>query len=185
MGVLILSGRFVGVITLLVLCLSGCRSAAPGPPPADTLCAIEATIGELYRSFNFERGGEADWKLLRSLVVDGAVFVGPVGEGESPHAVGVEGFIDGFRAWILQTPQRDSGFHERPVHIRADVFGKVAHAYVVFEGFAPGDGRTKTRGLDSIQLVFDGEGWRVVSFMTQFANAESPVPARFEGGRDS
>ena len=53
-----------------------------------------------------------------------------------------------------------------------------------FEGFVPGDGRTKTRGLDSIQLVLDGERWRVVSLMTQYAGAESPVPARFEGGRE-
>ena len=94
-------------------------------------------------------------------------------------------FSSGFRAWILTSPQRENGFHERSVHVRADVFGKVAHAYVVFEGFAPGDGRTKTRGLDSIQLVLDGEQWRVVSFMTQFADAENVVPPRFEGERAS
>jgi len=177
-----LSGRPIGVLALLALCLSGCRATPPGPPPADALRAIEATVGELYRSFNFDPGGEADWELLRSLVIDGAVFVGPVGKGDSPRAVETDEFIDGFRAWILKTPQRESGFHERPVHLRADVFGKVAHAYVVFEGFVPGDDRTRTRGLDSIQLVLDGERWRVVSFMTQFAGPESPVPARFEGG---
>ena len=181
---MILSGRSFGVLALLALWLSACRAAPPGPPPADELRAIEATIGELYRSFNFDAGGEADWELLRSLLIDGAVFVAPVGEDESPRAIGADEFIDGFRAWILTSPQRESGFHERSVHVRADVFGKVAHAYVVFEGFVPGDGRTKTRGLDSIQLVLDGERWRVVSFMTQYAGAQSPVPARFEDGRE-
>ena len=180
-----LSGRSVLVLALLALWLSGCHAAPPGPPPADQVRAIEETIGELYRSFNFDAGGEADWELLRSLLINGAVFVGPVGADESPRAVGTDEFIDGFRAWILTSPQRENGFHERSVHVRADVFGKVAHAYVVFEGFAPGDGRTKTRGLDSIQLVLDGEKWRVVSFMTQFADAENLVPPRFEGERAS
>ena len=179
-----MSGRPVGVLALLAIGLSGCQAASPSPPPADALCAIEATISEFYRSFNFDPGGEADWESLRSLLVDGAVFVASVGEEQSPRAVGTDEFIDDFRAWILQTPQRENGFHERLVNARIDAFGKVAHAYVVFEGFVPGDGGTRTRGLDSIQLVLDGERWRVVSFMTQFASAESPVPVRFEAGRE-
>ena len=177
-------GRSIGGLVLIALWLLGCQAAPPNPPPADQVRAIEETIGELYRSFNFDAGGEADWELLRSLTIEGAVFVAPVGEDQSPRAIGTDEFIDGFRAWILTTPQRKNGFHERLVHVRIDVFGKVAHAYVVFEGFVPGDGRTKTRGLDSIQLVLDGVRWRVVSFMTQYAGAESPVPARFEGGRE-
>jgi hypothetical protein len=177
-------GRSVGGVVLIALWLSGCQEARPSPAPADQVRAIEETIGELYHSFNFDAGGEAEWELLRSLLIDGAAFVVPVGEDQSPRAIRTDEFIDGFRAWILATPERENGFHERVVHVRIDVFGKVAHAFVVFEGFVPGDSKTKTRGLDSIQLVLDGERWRVVSFMTQYASAESPIPERFEGGRE-
>lgn len=67
---------------------------------------------------------------------------------------------------------------------RIDLFGVIAHAWVAFEGHAPGESAARTRGLDSIQLVLDRDRWRVASFTTQYETAGRKLPRRFlaEGG---
>ena len=171
----------VAVLITLGAGLPGCRTTkvAPGPP-ADELTRIERTLDTLYRSFCFDAGDEADWSTMRSLFLDGASFVAPVRAGRRPQAVQGDEFIEEFQDWIASSNEGETGLHERIEHLRIDVFGSVAHAYVLFEGFVPGEAQTKTRGIDSIQLVHDGERWRVASFTTQYASEDRPVPARFE-----
>ncbi len=163
---------------LLALVLVGCRAApAGGPPPAETR-AIQETLDALYVAFCFDAGGEADWDAMRALFAEGAAFVAPFGEDETPRAVGEERFVEDFREFIRGSPLRETGFHERITHARVDVFGGVAHAYVVFEGFVPGEPASR-RGLDSIQLVRAGERWLVASFTTQYEGEGNALPERF------
>jgi hypothetical protein len=169
--------RTATVIGLLAS-LAACR-AAPVEPPADEVLAIGHMLDELYESFCFDAGGEADWERMRSLFAEGAAFVGPIGDEQTPRAVRSEVFLSDFRTWILETDVGRTGLHERIVHARIDLFGKVAHAYVTFEGFVPPDSAAERRGVDSIQLVKDGERWLVASFTTQYAKDGAPLPARF------
>jgi hypothetical protein len=71
------------------------------------------------------------------------------------------------------------GFSERIVATRVDAFGHIGHAYVTFEGYVPGDTTTRTRGVDSIQLILTGDDWKVASFTTQFENDSLPLPPSF------
>lgn len=116
---------------------------------------------------------------MRGLFADGAVFVAPIGDGKKPRAVGVEEFLSDFQAYVASDAVRDTGLHERILRARIDVYGRIAHAFVVFEGFRPGEDAAQSRGLDSIQLVLDGERWLVVSFTTQYESPQRPLPARF------
>ena len=72
-----------------------------------------------------------------------------------------------------------TGLHERILRIRADVYGSIAHAYVSFEGYVPGEEQARTRGLDSLQFVRDGPRWLLISFTTQYERLRLPMPARF------
>jgi hypothetical protein len=166
---------------VLVLALSGmtsCRAAGPTTAPAAETRAIELTLDALYDAFCFDAHEEPDWTALRRLVAEGAAFVAPIAEGTPPVAVDTDEFLADFREFIQSSALRETGFHERITHSRIDVFGTVAHAYVVFEGFVPG-GPTSLRGLDSIQLVRDDQQWLVASFTTQYETTEAPLPARF------
>ena len=170
----------VAAAALVSLGALGCRATDSGPPPADDVRAIRDTLETLYRSFSFDGGRQADWELMRSLFVDGAAFVAPIGAGETPRAVGADVFVNDFKRWIATSPEGGTGLHERITHARIDLFGNVAHAYVVFDGFLPDDGTVIKRGLDSIQLVRDRDVWRVASFTTHYASEDAPIPERFE-----
>ncbi len=167
-----------------LLGLAGCRTAAPvasGGPEAE-VTAIHQQLERLYAAFSFDAGEQPDWETQRGVYLPGAVFVPPMRDGSAPRIDDTQRFLADFERFATSAPYADTGFHERIVGLRIDVFGRVAHAFVAFEGFAPADGRTQTRGLDSIQLVHDGEAWRLASFATQFEREGLSLPARFLAG---
>ncbi|MEZ5979293.1 MAG: hypothetical protein R3F34_13865 [Planctomycetota bacterium] len=177
--------------------LGGCRATeveveehADGPSAAES-AGVLAAVDELYRAFCFEPGGEADWDAMRALFCDGAAFVAPLGRGQVPRAVDADAFVGDFQDWIRSSRVGRTGFHEIVTHVDVELFGTVAHTFVVFDGVVPESGvdaaggpdaaaRMRTRGVDSIEWARSGERWLLVSFTTQYASRDLPVPARLE-----
>ena len=95
----------------------------------------------------------ASWAAMRSRFVPGAAFVDPVQPPTAPRAIDLETFVAQFRQWVEGTPKGRAGFRERIVVARIDAFGHIAHAYVTFEGFAPGQAVAE-RGVDSIPVSY-------------------------------
>lgn len=192
------SARFASrvALALSIALTASCKTTASAPPPsADELRGVRATLDELYIAFCFEPGGEADWDGMRALFCEGAAFVAPIAPGATPVAVDSEQFLADFQDWVRGSRIGRTGFHERITHARIELFGTVAHAWVTFDGFVPPSGfeaaggaeaaaRQNTRGLDSLQLVLDGDRWLVASFTSHYASAGEPMPARFEQPRD-
>ncbi len=166
----------------VLLAFAGCQSSrakeTPSIAPNDAQ-AIRTTLDELYAAFGFEARGGADWNKIRDLCADGAIFVAPVPARGTPRLVGIDEFLREFHEYVATEAVRNTGLHERILHARIDCFGKVAHAYVAFEGFVPGLDVVTKRGLDSIQLAKFGERWKVVSFTTQNETTIDPLPTRF------
>jgi hypothetical protein len=164
----------LGLLFAFLGALSSCRATQTLPDSSlDDVAGIRATIEELYTAFCFDAGAEPDWATQRRIYLEGAVFVPPLGKDRAPRVDDTEQFLTDFRAFAIT---RAAGFHERILWQEIDVFGGMAHAFVAFEGFIPGDGETLTRGLDSIQFVRDGATWRLVSFTTQYENDELSLP---------
>lgn len=163
----------------LAVALGACRSTPPRSADELARAEVRRTLDALYVSFGFDAGGEADWTTLRSLALEGAAWVDPITRGVPPRAVGTDAFVAGFRDAIHASPELREGFHERILHARIDLFGTIAHAYVAFEGFAADGAPARTRGLDSIQLVRDGDAWKVASFTTQYEAPDAQMPKRF------
>jgi len=146
--------------------------------PASEEQAAREMLDRLYVAFCFDAGEEADWDTQRSLFADGAAFVAPFQPGSTPRAVDTETFLADFRNYILTSPRGETGYHESIADTRIEVFGTIAHAYVIFDAFVPGEA-PDARGIDSVQLVRGPEGWLVASFTTQYASQDTPLPRRF------
>ncbi|MBM3984981.1 MAG: nuclear transport factor 2 family protein [Planctomycetes bacterium] len=169
---------------LLASLAAGCRAPAGGALPAtglpaDDAHAIRAALDGLYAAFGFDPGGEADWDAIRASCAEGAAFLAPAAPDRPQRLTGLDEFLEDFRAYASSPPVAGTGLHERITGVRVDGFGRIAHAFVAFEGFAPGDGRALTRGLDSLQLVRDGERWLLASFTTQYETPALSLPLRF------
>ena len=161
----------------LLLALVGCRATAPPSPeaPSPEHAQLRQTIDALYVAFGFDAGGEPDWSTQERIYMQGATFVAPIRRGRTPVGVDTATFIDDFRAFARTGSYAGSGLYERILQTHIGVCGGVAHAFVLFEGHLPGEADARTRGMDSLQFVRDGEDWRLVSFTTQYESADTPL----------
>lgn len=165
------------LFSTLSACATMQNGSAAAQPLADEV-AVSTTLDTLYRAFCFDAHAEPDWETQRGLFAEGAAFAAPFGSGDTPRAVNAEQFITDFRKHVQTSPRGKTGYHESIVHAQIQVFGTIAHAFVVFDGFVPGDA-PDARGVDSIQLVRGPEGWMVASFTTQYESADTPLPKSF------
>jgi len=140
--------------------------------------ALTQLIDDLYVAFSFDANEEADWDALRSVFTNGATFFSPISPGGTPLGVDGETFLQDFKAFITKSPLGKTGYHERVIHTRIDQLGSIAHAWVTFEAFVPGE-EVDRRGVDSIEFMLDGAEWKLVWLTTQSESAELPLPARF------
>jgi len=152
------------------------RSGAVGTETAHP--ALTALITDLYVAFSFDANGEADWDAQRAVFAEGATFFSPIAPGGQPVGVDGETFLRDFKAFIATSPLGKTGYHERVIHTRIDRFGTIAHAWVTFEAFVPGE-EPDRRGVDSIEFMLDGDAWKLVSFTTQYESNELSLPTRF------
>jgi len=63
---------------------------------------------------------------------------------------------------------------------RIERFGNIAHVVSVYEArHAPDDAVPFRRGVNSIQLCWDGSRWRVVSVLWDTERDGNPIPAQY------
>lgn len=170
--------RLFWPVALALLVFAG--TPALGVAAADPAAGeIRAVLDRLYLSFSFDAGGQPDWPAMQALFLPGAAFVDPIKVGVPPRGKPAAEFLEGFQSWVATDPKLKAGFRERIVAARIEHFGRIAHAFVTFEGYVPGPAAAKaeTRGVDSIQLVLEGSAWKVASFTTQYEEPGVTVPA--------
>jgi hypothetical protein len=82
--------------------------------------------------------------------------------------------------WIAAMQKRGStALFERQIKIKTEAFGRMAHLWCTYEIRPTADGKATTRGLNSIQAIFDGQSWRVINVMWQAETPTEPIPEKY------
>lgn len=149
--------------------------------PAD-VGSLEAILDSLYDSISGPAGSR-DWNRLRGLFLPGARLIPAVHQDDGTTAarvLTVDEFIKASEPRLKQ-----EGFFEREIHRRIERFGSVAHVFSTYESrHALTDARPFTRGINSIQLFFDGHRWWVVTILWDRERPDQPIPASQLPGSD-
>ncbi len=150
---------------------------APAARPADVASA-EAIIAALYDVISGARGQDRDWQRFRSLFTSGArLIVGaPSPDGRVPSRnMTVEEYVVAADPFL----KRD-GFWEREIARRVERYGNVTHVFSTYESRVnTPDSPPFSRGINSIQLVTNGERWWVVTILWDFERPGNPIPAEY------
>ena len=152
-------------------------ATAPAARPADVASA-EAIITALYDVISGGPNQNRDWDRFRSLFTSGArLIVGaPSPDGSVPSRnMTVEEYV------VMADPflKRD-GFWEREIASRVERYGNVAHVFSTYESrVKSADAPPFSRGINSIQLVTNGERWWVVTILWDFERPGNPIPAQY------
>jgi hypothetical protein len=154
----------------------------PPANPAD-VASIDAIITAANDGISGPAGQKRDWSRERSLFIPGARLI-PLSKApgsverddEMPLAVlDIEGFIERVREHVEK-----NGFYEKEIARRTEQFGVIAHIWSTYESrHRKEDAEPFMRGINSIQLYYDGNRWWIVTIYWQHENPEQPIPAKY------
>jgi hypothetical protein len=74
---------------------------------------------------------------------------------------------------------RAEGFFEKEIHREVSRFGNVAHVMSTYSSSSTPEGEPFDRGINSIQLTWDGERWWIVSWIFDSERPDNPIPPVF------
>jgi hypothetical protein len=149
--------------------------------PAD-VASIDAIVRAAYDSISGP-AGTRDWNRMRSLFIPGARFVptakiageANLGGKLEPHMLDIDGFISRSAAHFAK-----NGFYEKEIARRTEQFGHIAHVWSTYESrHNANDPKPFMRGINSIQLFYDGSRWWIVSIYWQHESPEHRVPEKY------
>jgi hypothetical protein len=82
--------------------------------------------------------------------------------------------------WISAMQRRGSApMFEHQVKTRTETYGAIAHLWSTYEIRATADGQAITRGINSVQTIFDGQQWRVVQVLWEAEAPTEPIPEKY------
>ena len=115
---------------------------------------------------------------MRSLCIEEAYSIrtGKLEDGTiACKVMRTEDYIRQMEPWLLA-----NGFYETEVHRVEERFGNISHVFSTYESRRnPNDSEPFMRGINSIQLLYDGKRWWIVNVMWQHESEEYPLPAKY------
>ena len=158
------------------------RSAAPPANPDGA--SVDAILAALYDSVSHPDGAEPNWTKMRGIFLPVGMLIPPKRANQDMFTVlDVDGFRDRVRegAANLKKEGKTSAFFEKEVARKLDCFGNVCQAFSTYEGrHAPADEKPFVSGINSIQLVNDGQRWWVASVVWDTERPNNPIPAEYQ-----
>ncbi len=141
-------------------------------------CASAATLDELIKSLDdaVSGPGNKDRTCLRQVLLPDA-RLSPIHKAEdgtfSPRLLTADD-------WIAAVAKRGSeAFYEVQVKVKSETYGHFAHLWSTYEIRPTPDGKPEMTGINSIQAVFDGTRWRVLSVLWEPNTTAGPVPEKY------
>jgi hypothetical protein len=172
--------RASAALLLLAACATpGTPAKAPPPvetvaPRADDVGSVEGVLRAFYEVTNVAPGAPRQWARDRTLYVPWIRFValGPGSTGRPEVTVWTH---DEFVA--ASDPLFEKGFLEREIHRVTRRYGNMVHVDSTYETLAGTGSPVRGRGVNSLDLYFDGQRWWVASVVWQSEDAAHPIPA--------
>jgi len=141
--------------------------------------SIDAIITAAYDVISGPAGKKRDWDRERSLYYPGARLIPTAKpgatDGLAPQILDVEGFIARVEPYFAE-----HGFFEKEIARRTEQFGHIAHVWSTYESrHSEDDPEPFSRGINTIQLFYDGNRWRIVNIFWQQESVADPIPEKY------
>ncbi len=159
------------------------------PAAANDGASIDAVMAALYSVISGPADEARDWDRFRALFHSAGRLV-PMQPTETgawqPVVMSPDEFARRNAELMQQHPAfQGRGFYESELARRTERFGNIATVWSTYEGrFAPDDETPFLRGVNTVDLVFDGERWQVLQILWQQETPEIPLPARYGSSED-
>jgi hypothetical protein len=145
---------------------------------AEDVSSVEAIVKAFYTVPAGPAGQARDWNRYRSLFVPSARMIparsGPGGTAGT-YFLSIGEYVDANKAYFEK-----GGFFDREVSRRTESFGNIVHVWSTFESRRKADDAMPyIRGINSIQLLKDGDRYWIVNVYWDFERPDQPLPERY------
>ena len=148
----------------------------PAAKPAD-VSSPEAILAAVYSVISGPQAQPRDWDRMRSLFIPDARLI-PT-QPTAGHADAIPLTIDGY---IARASARTAtmGFYEKSIHNETEQFGNIVQVWSTYESrHAPTDAAPFARGINSFQLLKDGDRYWIVNIFWDAESPDHPIPAQY------
>lgn len=132
----------------------------------------------MYSVISGEKGETRDWALFKFLLHKNAKLI-PSGNNRQ-GIIGVrymtsDEYINTSGKWLLE-----NGFFEKEIGRKTEQFGNIAHVFSTYESFkSANDTEPFMRGINSIQLLNDGNRWWILNIFWQGETVDQKIPEKY------
>lgn len=138
----------------------------------------DAILSALYEVISGDAGVERDWDRFRYLFVEEARLI-PIRKDEEGKAtlriLTPEEYINTSGEYLVK-----NGFYEVETHRIIEKYGALAHVWSSYESYRQqSDPEPFMRGINSIQMLFDGARWWIVQIYWQGETDEYPMLEKY------
>jgi hypothetical protein len=153
------------------------HSGWPVAKPEDVK-SPEAIVAAVYDVISGSKGQQRNWDRMRSLFVPDARLIPAITGKDGRNdalMLSVDGYIDRSGARLT-----NDGFFERSIHNDMQQFGNIVQIWSTYESrHDPADPKPFARGINSFQLLKDGDRYWVVNIFWDSETATKPIPAKY------
>ena len=173
--------RFLIVILLVGSHVNAQIGEEEAPDYSNHVLTIDSTMETLYSVISGDKGEQRNWALFKFLFHENAKLI-PSGLNAENVSIArfitPEEYIESSGKWLVE-----NGFHEVEIHRKTDTFGHIAQVFSTYESFRSKlDTTPFMRGINSIQLLHDGQRWWILNIYWMQENEANPIPAEYLPG---
>lgn len=143
-------------------------------PRAEDVGSLDGIMKAFYEVVSGPAGEPRQWSRDRTLYISGVRFVSlsENAKGEPVSSVmDHQQFVDASNEMVVS-----KGFFEWEIHRETKRFGNIAHIFSTYETRITKDGPVITRGVNSIELFWDGKRWWIASAIWDDERKNNPIP---------
>lgn len=173
-----LSRIATGLLLLMTFLGLGADAFAQAPKAErpDDVTTLDSIIKAYYKVVSGPAGEAPDFDRDSKLHHPNALIsVASVNGDGKPQlsTMSLRGFYDRFGG------TRRTAFYEWEIHRRTERFGNMANVWSTYAASEKPGGEPFMRGINNIQLFYDGERWWIVSWIYDSERPENPIPKAY------
>jgi hypothetical protein len=145
-------------------------------PKAEDVGSIDGIVKAFYEVISGGVGVPRQWSRDRTLYIPDIRFVG-MSERNGKIAVDVMNhrqYVEGSNDFFVK-----EGFVEKEIKRVVKKFGNMAQVFSSYEFSTSGKQKISGRGVNSIQMFFDGKRWWISSVTWEEERPNNPIPKEF------
>jgi len=177
---------------VLAFCLFGAAGPAQQPkgpakpqavdvptiePRPEDVATIDGVIKAYYEVISGPTGQPRQWSRDRTLYIPDISFVAMSEDKNGhprAHIASHQQFVDASNDMLVI-----EGFYESEIHRSTQKFGNIAHVFSTYESRIKAGGPVIARGINSLELFYDGKRWWIASAVWDDERADNPIPQEY------